>query len=440
MSQERDWIEEWWETTPEPKLELIDGQLFISTLEGSRRIFWECLRDYGPPKLLSHAPAALWWEALQQAFQPEPMPRAPEEWLAWADALVYNPEPGPAGPRGSVEHRRIYDQFWFGLFGFMEASGLGRSIGRDFVVRLGENGLTPDQVVMDRSSMERLREYFLDGPPAIVVEIADGRSAEQDRTVKRRLYEAGGIPEYWMFDAQAEEALFLRLDADGRYHPEAPDSAGIYRSSAVPGLALSLPHLWSREERRGRSLSFLPFLPPETNDESPLPYRKREPDEPSWDSVPFAPRTDLQPVPIRFDEFISWSPEAKFERSESGIEIGGTEGSARVAGLLLMTFGLVEAVRLAHPREWVMFLDRDRHAADVERLAEPLLAQAGYKRFETRPEDEYHSARVPGMPEVHVYGETRAECQNALEVELRDRILLRLARHKPIPDEAPESG
>jgi hypothetical protein len=60
---------------PEGKLELIDGQLIISTGAGSRWILFEILRDYGPPLVLPMASSALWWRALQEAFDAAPTPR-----------------------------------------------------------------------------------------------------------------------------------------------------------------------------------------------------------------------------------------------------------------------------------------------------------------------------------------------------------------------------
>ena len=89
-------LERWWAATPENKLELIDGQLVISTLAGSRRIAWQLLHDYGPASALPLAPADLWWEALRQAFDPQPSPRTPEEWTRWAATIEHDPEPPPA--------------------------------------------------------------------------------------------------------------------------------------------------------------------------------------------------------------------------------------------------------------------------------------------------------------------------------------------------------
>jgi hypothetical protein len=60
---------------PDGKLELIDGQLIISTVAGSRWILFEILRDYGPPLVLPMASSALRWRGLQEAFDPRPSPR-----------------------------------------------------------------------------------------------------------------------------------------------------------------------------------------------------------------------------------------------------------------------------------------------------------------------------------------------------------------------------
>jgi len=45
---EREAFERHWAAMPEGKLELIDGQLIISTRKGSRFILREILKDYGP--------------------------------------------------------------------------------------------------------------------------------------------------------------------------------------------------------------------------------------------------------------------------------------------------------------------------------------------------------------------------------------------------------
>ncbi|HKV12942.1 MAG TPA: Uma2 family endonuclease [Thermoanaerobaculia bacterium] len=418
-----DWITQWRARTPENKLELIDGQFIISTLEGSRRIAWMLLEDYGPALALPMAPPDLWWAALEQAFDPQPRPQTPEEWTAWAATVEHDPEPPPAGPYGTQEHRRVFDLLQRGFYSLPRS--LGRSLGRDFVIHLGENALTPDLLFVDPSRLESLYEYYLDGPPTVVIEITLEGRGEQERGLKLRLYEGAGIPEYWLFESASQQALFFRLDADGRYEQAEADSEGVYRSTAVPGLALSLPHLWTMDATHWDPTG-LPFLrPPAEDDGLDAPF------EPSkeglqWDSLPFAPRVGLQPAPIRFEEFVSWCPEAKFERV-GGLWIGGSEGSRRSMGMLLMTLGLVEIVKLATPRDWVTFLHPEPYQDLVQTHTDALMARAEYESGRFFDED-YFYGKIPDNWGLTAVGDDADECRRNLTQKVRDWVLLKIAR------------
>lgn len=423
---EDDPIERWWARTPENKLELIDGRLIVSTLAGSRFITRYLLRDYGPAMALPLAPPEIWWEALRQAFAPRPEPRTPEEWTTWAATVEHDPEPPPAGPYGTLEHRRTFELLSSGLRYFGHVSGLGRALGRDFVIRLEENGLTPDVLFIDHATLASLHEYYLDGPPQLAIEITLAGSAEQDRSLKRRLYEQAGIAEYWLIGAAEQQAVFLRLGDDGRYHPTTEESTGVYRSMSVPGLALSLPHLWTMKEQDW-DRPYLPFLPPpHREDDLPPLERSDDPDELGWDSLPYAPRIGLEPIPIRFEEFISWCPQAKFE-DMGGLWIGGSEGSRRCMGMLLMTLGLVEAVKLATPREWVAFLHREPYRVLVEKHTEALMAKAEYEPGEFRDEP-YVYGHIPERYGLSATGDTLEECRDSLKETVSNQVLLRLVR------------
>ncbi|MFQ5854099.1 MAG: Uma2 family endonuclease [Anaerolineae bacterium] len=437
-----DWFERWWAAMPEPKLELIDGKLIISTLAGSRRIMFELLKDYGPGLVLPMASTELWWRALREAYSPQPRPEMPAEWLEWVDSFDYEPDVAPAGPRGSAKHRRMQDVLRWGLHHFAEATRLGRSFGPDFVIRLGEDGPTPDVIFIDRDRLANLRDRYLEGPPAIAIEIVLEGSEDQDRILKRRLYEQGGVPEYWLVQPEELKITFYRLQSDGRYEPLVigpqelqrivdTKEDRIYESVAVPGLSQSLLQLWTMEEHSWKD-PWRPFLPVGGYpDELP---RLRDHDEGiTWDSIPFAPRADLEPVLIHFAEYISWCGRAKFERYGGGLKIDGTEGTRRVAGMLLMTLGLTEVVKLAHPREWVVFLDRDKHQATVQQRAEPFMRHAKYDSHEFRKDEIFYHGEIPQLPDVSGYGDTPNECEQDLRKVVEGWILLRIARREEIP-------
>jgi len=426
-TDEKDPIDIWLDTTPENKLELIEGQLIISTLKGSRRMLWYLLQDYGPDMFLPMAQKELWLNAVIQAFNPSPVPQTYSEWTEWADKTEWNDEPEPAGPYSSAEHRRIHTLLFHALLRFTRMNPQGEMLGRDFVIRLGENGFTPDLIFINRNRMKNLHSYYLDGPPDLAVEITLGESADTDRHLKRRYYEQAGIPEYWLIESDPFHATFLNMGTDGIWHEASPDSRGIYHSPAAEGLALSVPHL--------RTMSYLdkeewhlPFLPVDYRSSEPLPKVKDDPDYPGWDSLPFIPRAELQPVPIRFEEYISWCPRAKFEHDGMGTIIDSHEGTRRVSGMLLMTFGITETVRLLHPREWVTFLNKEHYQPIVQKYADDLLKHAKYEKRE-----DYSIGSLPQMPEISAFGKTMKECRQDMAEIVRVRILLKIARREKLP-------
>jgi Uma2 family endonuclease len=430
-----------WSEIPEGKLELIDGRLVISTMTGSRWIMREILRDYGPGYLLPYASSSLWRRALQEAYDPHPRPHTPAEWRVWSDALAYEPDVAPAGPRSTREHRRLIDLLRWSLWHFSETTDLGQVHGPDFVIRLGENGLTPDHLFIDQSCLDRYYELYLEGPPPLAIEVTMSDTADQERVLKRRLYEEAGIPEYWLIEPEIPQIRFLHLQ-DGRYQARVFDADAIrrivegendliYESVTIPGLSLSLKQLWTMEEHDWQN-PWPPLLPIETPPREGRWLQARE-DGVGWDSIPYCPRVDLHPVPIRFEEFASWCGRAKFERYSGGIKIGGTEATRRIAGMLLMTFGLIEVVRLAHPREWVTFLDPSPFLPTVEAQTDLAMRLARYERDEHRPEEVYYSGTISRLPDLWGDGDTEEECRRDLTAQVKDWILLRLARREALP-------
>jgi hypothetical protein len=322
--------------------------------------------------------------------------------------------------------------------------------GRDFVIRLGENGLTPDLVFIDELRSANLREYYLAGPPALAIEIALKGSIEVDRHLKWQLYEQAGLPEYWLIEPASQQITFCDLETDGRYHPVIVDRSGkyqpvtngrrrpvsldqdgVYHSQAVPGLALSVPRLWMMTEHDWAE-PWWPFLPVGQTTPDKQPFRHSPPKELGWDSIPFAPRVALQPTPIKFAEYISWAPRAKFERYGGGIKIDGSEGTRRVMGLLLMTFGLVEIVKLAHPFEWVVFLNKGVYQAMIQPRLEALLKEASYKSVEMSHKI-YFQGEIPQLPNIWAFGDDLTECQQNLAEIVSNWLLLRLARQQELP-------
>jgi Uma2 family endonuclease len=69
-----------------------------------------------------------------------------------------------------------------------------------------------------REHLDRLHPTFLEGPADLVVGITSPESISRDRGEKYVEYEAAGIPEYWLIDADRPQAEFSQLGSEGRSH------------------------------------------------------------------------------------------------------------------------------------------------------------------------------------------------------------------------------
>ncbi len=109
-------------------------------------------------------------------------------------------------------------------------------------VRLSEHDVVqPDvMVVCDRS---QLKPTYIDGPPALVVEIASPSSLRHDRLRKFRLYAAAGVGEYWIFYPDRPLAEVYWLDGEGyRAHGVYSEKETLL-SPTFPDLSLPLEGL-----------------------------------------------------------------------------------------------------------------------------------------------------------------------------------------------------
>ena len=439
---EKKWIDRWMDELPESKLELIQGKLIINTMAGSRRIMQEILGDYGPTLVLPMASTELWWSALRKAYGPQVEAfQHLSEWHQWADSFGSIPEKIFAGPQVDVRHRQIYGLLKWSLYYLCTATRIGESWGRDMVIKLGEDGLTPDLFFIDRARIPKMSNYYLDGPPTIVIEVVIQASAEQDKVLKLGLYEQAGIPEYWLIEPETVTATFYRLQPDGHYAPvviELEDLVDgikkgkdvVYQSEAVPKLSLSILKLWTGSYHDNYENRWEPFRYIRQIEEE-LPKSARA-EGIGWDHIPFAPRVALDPVAIRFEEFASWCGRAKFESYAGGIKIDGSEGMRRVSGMLLMTLGLVDVVQMAHPREWLAFLDPTRYQDAMEQHTQTLMEHATYESGNI-PSEEYFYGKITEIDAVSGIGDTQEEAEQDLKQYLQNWVLLQLARGASIP-------
>ena len=355
-------VDEWCCWPSGSKLELLNGQLIVSDrIAHSRLLLSHILRGWGSPAAIPFAPLSLWWKALTEVFHlpayiaNEPLLHQGEA-RDWAENVSFNPEPLQHHGHWRWAYSQLRQDLRMDMYRLEREQGsLGESLGGGFVNRLDEDGLMPDLCFYRGEPRNRLFEYFIDGPPEIVVELLQPGSEQYGREVKRNRYAAAGVPDLWLLDVASERIDLLHWAPEG-YQQQFPDASGRYKGSSVPGLTFFPDRLWGGErESCRRSLEDSLFQV-----EAGTPLRKGR--------IPYAGKgidetrglvklqAQLTPDAISFDDYIYWCPEAKFELVDGRPWLGGREGIQGLLGLLLKTFGLLEVVQLAHPKDWVQSL------------------------------------------------------------------------------------
>jgi len=324
-------FDNWINHKPESKLELIDGQLMVgNSLTGSRLLLRQILQGWRADAAVALAPIETWLQALAAGYDLTLPPTGShleilnylEEQIAAVEFIAEDLQAGRA--EKTWAHHRIQQQLSVDSFRLANQAGC-ESLGRDFVMRLDDNGFTPDLIFYKSQGLNQLFSYFLSGPAELVIEILMPGHEAADRSTKFDYYQAAGVPDYWLIDPESQQVEFYRL-VEGQYQRHQPDSHGHYRRISVPGLAFQPDALWQENE------DYDPLEPKTFKVEQPVENFQRSHAEegPQWGSLLFIPNIQLSPVPIAFEEYISWCPRAKFELIEGKPLINSTPGTRNV--------------------------------------------------------------------------------------------------------------
>lgn len=350
-------FDDWLAWAPGSKLELLNGQLIVGdSLTHSRLLLSQILRGWGIPALLPFAPSQLWYQALRHTFNAPAItdPNHPDltALQTWANSLSFTPDlPQHHGDWKRI-HSSLKQDLRMALFSLSRNHPIGDSLGSGVVNRLGNDGFMPDIYVYRGEPRNRLYEYFLEGPPEIIIEMIQPGCSSYVQEVKRSRYAAAQVPELWILDPTQQHIDLLRW-SNGTYHPQTADPDSRYPVPSVPGLTFFPEQLWNNENRGHPDKSNL-F---EVTADAPQLDRIRDFGSGIDETRGLTQlQAQLKPTPISFDNYIYWCPEAKFELVDGRPWLGGRQGMQGLTGLLLMTFGLADAVTLDHPREWIQAL------------------------------------------------------------------------------------
>ena len=326
-----------YDSLPKYKIELINGVLFINgDLIYNRLVLEHILRGYGIDYIMPLIDKNLLQDACIEAFGRK---RSNE------GKIQKYPQVAPTFP---VNH--LAGQLRMALF----AQRRWEVFGKDMVVKLGEDGFTPD-IYMYKKNDPRQNSYYFDGAPDLIIEVIHPDMRNFEHEIRLKKYERGNVPEVWFIDHQDRTIELFRLK-DGRYENTYSSGESI-SPLTLPDLFLYPDRLWPEDDNWWQ-LDVYDAV--ETLGESfSTKTEKRKPvsEGPAWGSLPFQPEIRLESTPISFEQYVSWAPEAKFEWMGNKPLIGGSEqGNYHLTGLLLMSLGLVETVGLLEEEAWRGYL------------------------------------------------------------------------------------
>ncbi len=124
-------------------------------------------------------------------------------------SIIMTPAPGTA-------HQTMTLRLWARLDAACSGTGL-KALAAPYDVVLGDDVLQPDIVVAARDAFSA-RDLAAPphSPPLLVVEVRSPATVHLDGGVKRDLYEAAGIPSFWLLDPLEPSVTVLEL-VDGRF-------------------------------------------------------------------------------------------------------------------------------------------------------------------------------------------------------------------------------
>src|SRR5262249_55470823 len=136
---------------------------------------------------------------------------SPYERAEWVDGEVFELSPE------NLDYQGVVGFLYPLLSDFVEQRELGQ-VFLNLLMKTGKRlaGRVPDILFLAKHHDQRLRRNYIDGPADLVVEVVSPDSMMRDRKIKRREYEEGRVPEFWLIDPLEKRTTFLSLD-DGVY-------------------------------------------------------------------------------------------------------------------------------------------------------------------------------------------------------------------------------
>lgn len=141
-------------------------------------------------------------------------------------------------PSPSIRHQSAVRNILVRLHLWVEAHG-GAVWGSPVDVYLAERDVVePDVLFVRAENLDHIEERIVRGAPDIVVEVSSPSTRKRDTVIKRALYEAHRVPEYWFVDLDSDHIRVYRHDGERYGAPVVFERGVTITSELLPGFAL----------------------------------------------------------------------------------------------------------------------------------------------------------------------------------------------------------
>jgi Uma2 family endonuclease len=106
----------------------------------------------------------------------------------------------------------------------------------------------PDLLFVSGSQTDIIADKNIQGAPALVVEILSPGTRRTDEQIKLRLFDRGGVDEYWIVDPDHDVVRVFSRQTDGSFQLRielSRERSEILTTSLIPGLQVRLSDLFA---------------------------------------------------------------------------------------------------------------------------------------------------------------------------------------------------
>jgi Uma2 family endonuclease len=197
--------------------------------------------------------------AMEQGSRPEPAARR----LTYDDFLLL-PDDGRrheiidgvhyVTPSPNLRHQEIVGRLHFEIEARLRRRpGTGRVFLAPFDVLFSKwDVVEPDLLFIAVDQLAILTDTNVQGPPALVIEVLSPTTRKTDEQTKRRLFDRGGVREYWLVDPERDAVTVCRRVPAGSLEIAAELSRvrkDVLTTPLIPGLEIDLLGLFEGSDR-----------------------------------------------------------------------------------------------------------------------------------------------------------------------------------------------